>query len=334
MHVPRFDVSGLPPEVKDIAGLSVEQAGEAALISAITALAPSTVNGDDAAVFDAMAPNSRAVASTDTLVQNRHFRLDWSTPQQIGQKAVVQNYADIESMGARPIGALLSISAPGEMDVDTVLGIVQGVSERAAYYNTELVGGDLTRASTLVITITAIGALGGNRPPLQLDRARAGQKVVAHGRLGWSAAGFALLEKYGPIAPERSLQSLIAAHLTPTLTPSRGLIARAAGATAMTDNSDGLVKDLTTMARRSNVRINLHSDAIAPCTLLRSAGELLGVDPWEWVLGGGEDHTLLGTTDKAAPSGFRVIGDVTRASEPHVTVDNKPPSFVEGWESF
>src|SRR5699024_12268346 len=91
-------------------------------------------------------------------------------------------------------------------------------------------------------------------------------------------------------------------------------IARATGATAMTDNSDGLVHDLTTIAKRSAVRINIYSEAIAPDELLQRAGDVLDHDPWDWVLAGGEDHTLLGATIEDAPSGFRLIGDVNKST--------------------
>ena len=103
----------------------------------------------------------------------------------------------------------------------------------------------------------------------------------------------------------------------------------------MTDNSDGLITDLGTIARRSEVGIDLAGLAIAPDELLTAAGKLLGVDPWTWVLTGGEDHTLIGTTSKDAPSGFRVIGAVhRRRAGATVTVDSVPPVHSAGWDSF
>ena len=66
--------------------------------------------------------------------------------------------------------------------------------------------------------------------------------------------------------------------------------------------------------------------------LLVQAGELLGVDPWEWVLGGGEDHTLIGTIEGSAPVGFRSIGAVSRKQG--VRIDGSAPATDTGWESF
>ena len=314
---------------------TLRDVGEHGVIQEIIAAAPSSLNGDDAAVLLPLAPNSRTVATTDMLVEGRHFRRDWSTPYQVGMKAITQNYADIEAMGARPIGALMALGAPLDTPVSVVREIAEGIAQRTGEYNTELVGGDVTQAEKITVSVTAIGALGGDRQPLALSAARAGQKVVAHGKIGWSAAGWALLERYGRDIPDAELQPLVDFHCAPMLDPGRGVIARATGATAMTDNSDGLVHDLHTIARRSSVRINIFADAVAPDELLVRAGELLDHDPWDWVLAGGEDHTLLGTTMKDAPSGFRLIGEVTRGNGGDlVTVDGAPARYISGWESF
>ena len=169
---------------------------------------------------------------------------------------------------------------------------------------------------------------------MTLDRARPGQQLVAHGKIGWSAAGLALLERFGRELPTElaHLSPLIDAHCCPWLDPSRGMIARAAGATAMTDISDSLIRDVGTIAARSGVNIDLDSVAIAPHELLVEAGRALGEDPWRWVLTGGEDHTLVGTTAKEAPSGFRVIGSVNKGAA--ATVDGKESVYDAGWEAF
>lgn len=313
---------------------TLADAGEHEVIGEIVAAAPSALNGDDAAVLFPAPPNSRTVASTDTMVEGRHFKREWSRPEEIGKKAITQNFADIEAMGARPVAALLAMSAPSDTPVAFVRGVAEGIAARCGDYTAELVGGDLTRSEEIVVTVTAIGALGGSMPALALTRARAGQSIVAHGRLGWSAAGLDLLRAFGrelPAGHER-LGALIDQHCVPWLSPGRGVIARATGATAATDNSDGLVPDLGIFARRSGVRMDLNADAIAPDELLEEAGVLLGIDPWKWVLSGGEDHTLLVTTAKDAPSGFRPIGRVLKGEG--VTLDGKLAEYEEGWVSF
>ena len=316
-------------------GPTVADVGERAVTLAIQRMAPSSRNGDDAAVLATPAPNTRTVVSTDVLVEGRHFSLNWSSAEEVGRKAIVQNFADIEAMGARPVAALLGLTMPGHTPLNFVQRLIAGMWDKTLQHNSELVGGDLTRADTLIVSITAIGILGGSSPALTLDRARAGQRLVASGPIGYSAAGLALLRHHGRTGIPAGFAPLIDAHCAPTLIPGRGVIARATGATAMTDNSDGLILDLTTMARRSNVRIDLDSAAITPDSLLRKAGDHLGIDPWSWVLTGGEDHTLLATTTSDAPSGFRTIGRVHRThAAAHVTMDGYPPTYTAGWESF
>ncbi|WP_115684720.1 thiamine-phosphate kinase [Corynebacterium senegalense] len=312
------------------AGPTLGEVGEEQVIRAIVGAAPSTINGDDAAVLAPAAPNSRVVATTDMLVEGRHFLPAYTTPYQLGRKAVVQNFADIEAMGARPIAALLAISAPDTLPLAVVEQLAEGIHAKVEEYSTELVGGDVTGGDSLVVSLSAIGSLGGNLEPLKLNRARPGQRVVAHGRIGYSAAGLDLLRS-GARVPT-VLEPLIDAHQAPELTPGRGVIARAAGATSMTDNSDGLVRDIGLIAARSRLSVDLEPAAIAPDALLTAAGELLGVDPWRWVLAGGEDHTLLGTIDGEAPAGFRTIGTVRKGDG--VTVGGEPPAYTTGWESF
>ena len=131
-----------PDSLRD--GPTVGDLGEFEVIRVITEQAGSSLNGDDAAVLRHASPNSRAVVTTDMLVAGRHFQLDWSTPEQIGQKAIVQNFADIEAMGARPVAALLAISAPTHTPVEFVRGLARGMNQRLEEYSAELVGGDIT----------------------------------------------------------------------------------------------------------------------------------------------------------------------------------------------
>lgn len=315
--------------------LTIADVGEFGVIEAIRAIAPSARNGDDAAVLTQTTPNARFVASTDMLVQGRHFRLDWSTPQQVGAKAAVQNFADIESMGARPTAMLFAISAPLDTPVSVVTGIAEGLWQQGQQCPAELVGGDVVSGDSLVISITAMGELGGLGRPLLRSAARPGDRLIASGRIGYSAAGLALLERCG--APDKvpaEFSELVAAHCTPEFEYRRGATARATGVRSMTDNSDGLVVDLRAIAKASGVTVEVDGDAIAPDDLQKAAAEYLDCDPWDWVLTGGEDHTLIGSTPAEPPTGFRTIGAVTRERFDSVLIDGAPPVHDSGWVSF
>jgi thiamine-monophosphate kinase len=130
------------------------------------------------------------------------------------------------------------------------------------------------------------------------------------------------------------LQRLRRRHLVPVPPYGAGRAAADAGATAMTDVSDGLIADLGHLATSSAVGIDVATDALAADVAgLRHAGRVLSADPWQWVLGGGEDHALVATFPGAPPSGWRVIGQV-RPGPPSVTVDGAEWGGNTGWQSF
>lgn len=327
--------------------LTVAQAGEAATIAAIRDAAPSEINGDDAAVLEPAPPNSRQVATTDVLVEGVHFRFDWSTAFEVGAKAVTQNFADIQAMGGRPTAVLLSLATPGDVTLDVVGDIARGIGETAAPWAVELVGGDVVSSHQLVISVTAVGVLAGPDPAMTIDGAEVGHTVIASGVIGHAAAGEAVLRYFGSreaVPDDAVLQDLVRRHCAPELAVDRGSVARAAGVASMTDNSDGLLRDLGTLASRSGVSLDLDRASLTPDAQLYYAGEVLGVDPWQWVLTGGEDHTLLGTTPGEVPAGYRSIGTVRAvraagagadaAPAPVVTVDGQPPVYDGGWDSM
>ncbi|AEG83699.1 Thiamine monophosphate kinase [Corynebacterium ulcerans BR-AD22] len=229
---------------------TLAEVGERAAINVIIAHAPSSRNGDDAAVLGHASANSRAVVTTDMLVQDRHFRLDWSTPAEIGRKAITQNFADIEAMGARPVAALLAISAPAYTRLNFVSELARGISSRVKDYSAELVGGDITDGEAIVIAVTAVGQLGGSLPELSLDRARPGHTIIASGGIGESAAGYALLQRFGRTDIPEKFLPLVTAHCATIVPEGRGFVARSAGVSSLTDNSDGLIVDLRTMAKK------------------------------------------------------------------------------------
>lgn len=107
----------------------------------------------------------------------------------------------------------------------------------------------------------------------------------------------------------------------------------------MTDNSDGLIVDLCAIAERSGVCLDLDGAALVPDEKLRHAAQMTGKNPLEWIYTGGEDHTLLGTTDARMPSGYRRIGTVRSLSDEgdgegdYVLVDGGRPPFTSGWQS-
>jgi thiamine-monophosphate kinase len=310
--------------------ITVSDAGEFGLIARVTAgleTNPATLvgPGDDAAVV--AAPDGRIVASTDLLVENRHFRRDWSTADDVGHKAAARAFSDISAMGALPTALLVGFAAPPSLELAWVDGLMAGLREECAHVEAAIVGGDVTAADHITIALTALGDLEG-RPPVTLDGAAAGDVVAVCGRLGWAAAGFAVLGR-----GFRSPVQVVAAHRRPEPPYFEGPHAAALGATAMTDVSDGLVADLGHIADASGVRLDLRADAIAVPAKLREVGAALNVDPMIWVLTGGDDYALAATFPRGTdlPEPWQPIGTVAEGEGVRVDGRRWP---VGGHEHF
>lgn len=297
---------------------------------------PSTLvgPGDDAAVV--AAPDGRFVVSTDVLVEDRHFRREWSTGYDVGWRAAAQNLADCAAMGARATSLVVSLVVPGDVEVEWVVGLARGLAAACAEHGAAVVGGDLSGGAAVVVAVTVHGDLEG-RPPVLRSGAMPGHVVAHCGVLGRSAAGLALLG-----AGRRDVaEELVVAFLRPEPPVAAGAAAATAGASAMLDVSDGLLRDAGRIARSSGVAIDLdHVDAALAVDVaaVSAAARALGADPALWVLSGGEDHGLLATfpPDVGLPEGFRVIGRVLGAeSAPgRVTLAGEPVLTSAGWDHF
>ena len=282
--------------------------------------------GDDAAVVSAA--DGRTVVSTDMLVAGRHFRLDWSTPHDVGRKAIAQNAADIEAMGARASAFVVAFGAPGDTQAAHTLQLADGMWQEALRLGAGIAGGDLVSAPQWVISVTALGDLDG-RDPVRRRGARPGDLLGVVGELGRSAAGFALW-----LNDIRQFEELRHRHLVPEPPYGQGRTAAVGGATAMTDVSDGLIADLAHIAQASGVGIDVSTAALAADRdAVAGAAAAVAADPWSWVLGGGEDHALVATFPGRPPTGWRPIGRVLNGP-PRVLVDGAEWEGNPGWQSF
>jgi thiamine-monophosphate kinase len=313
--------------------------GEDGLLAAIFPVLPPATStligpGDDTAVV--RAPDGRVVVTTDLLVEGRDFRRDWSTPQDVGWKAAAQNLADVAAMGAVPTALVVGLVAPGDLPVTWAVGLAEGLAAGCAGTGAGVVGGDLSSGPVVMVSVTALGDLQ-ERDAVLRSGARPGDVVAVAGRLGWSAAGLALLQAgRDDTAPE-----LVDAHRRPHPPYAAGPAAAEAGATAMLDVSDGLVRDLGRLARASGVSIDLDWNLLgAFAAPLAPALQALGLPDtgWgPWVLGGGEDHPLAATfpAGVALPDGFVAVGQVLPATvgRPAVLLDGEEPD-ASGWDHF
>ncbi|BAL92300.1 putative thiamine monophosphate kinase [Actinoplanes missouriensis 431] len=311
--------------------MSISEGGEFGLIGRIVSrlgTSPSTLlgPGDDAAIV--RAADGRVVASTDVLVDGRHFRRDWCGPADIGHRAAAANLADIAAMGAVPTALLVALCVPPGVESEWVESLADGLTAEAALVGASVVGGDTTASPTLTIAVTALGDLGGAEP-VRRDGAQPGDVLALSGRIGYAAAGLTVLSR-----GFRTPKKLVEAYRRPAVPYASGPLAARLGATSMIDVSDGLLQDLGHIATASLVAIDVHRDAFDVPDQMRDAAKALGVDPYQWVLAGGDDHPLAATFPPgvALPAGWQVIGAVHDGEG--VTVDRKPWTGGLGWDHF
>jgi len=234
--------------------------------------------GDDAALLRLRA-GEQVVVTTDALVEGVHFDFAQETARVAGRRALVANLSDLAAMGARPLGFVVAMAAPAELELSRALGIARGLLDVAVQFDCPLVGGNLARASEVSVAITALGAVRAGRALLR-SSARAGDRVFVTGTLG----GAALERARGRVV--RAAIPRVAAGLA---------LARMRGVGACIDLSDGLAADLMHVCRASGVRARLDVGAVPTPPRFAAACERVRREPLALALAGGEDYELLCT---------------------------------------
>ena len=250
--------------------------------------------GDDACAIRTVS-GLASVLTTDMLVEDIHFRLDWQRPEELGWKAGAANLSDLAAMGASPRWLLVSLGCPPGTEVQIIEGIYRGLAALCRESGAGIAGGDTCRSDRLVLSITALGECEEDRV-CTFDGAKAGEKVYATACPGLSGLGLKLLQRYGRNAVPDAYEESLAAHLRPS-SPLKvaPLISDFIRPRAMTDCSDGLARDLGKIAQASGVRIRIDLDQLSWHKDLVAARKDFGWDPVELAFHGGEDYCLLFT---------------------------------------
>lgn len=259
-------------------------------------------SGDDAAVT---VPGGATATSVDAIVEGVHFRREWSTPQEIGHKALAAALSDLAAMGAEPGEAYVWLGLPEGFGRSECLQLADGIAGLAARHRVAVLGGDITAAPVLALAATVVGHAAEPGTLVGRDRAGEGELVCVTGELGAAAAGLRLLESgLEPSAARGAEADALTRLLRPEPRLEAGRLLAEAGATAMIDLSDGLGADAAQLAAASEIGIEIDLERVP---VAASARELAGEHDWELaeLITGGEDYELLCTLPADALDGAR-----------------------------
>jgi len=296
--------------------LKVSDIGEKELVRYIIANSRS-ITPDDTAItaFN----NTNLISTCDMLIQSRHFPKNMSY-YDMGFKAVTVNVSDLAAMGAEPLGFLLAIALPEDLDIDSFKEILEGVLKACDYYEIPLIGGDTNESSEIIITGTALGL---TDKPIMKDTYQKGDLIAVTGDIGLAALGFELSD----------LDNIYSKHaLKPKAKIKEGIILKDF-ATSATDITDGLASELYEI-KKDNYGFMIYEEMLGISDEYKRLADNLNLDYLDLILHVGEDFELLFTISKdnieKLPFDYKVIGEVTDSDVVELTLEN---GFVERIEN-
>jgi len=245
--------------------------------------------GDDAAVVSR--PETSVVVTTDMAVEDVHFKTNWSSAQEIGRKVAAANLADIYAMGGKPKFLTVAMAATGDEELEWMLDIARGIAQEAHIAGAQVIGGDLSKAEKIVISITAIGEC---EKPILRSGAQIGDSVYISNLPGWSAAGLIALQRN---LAGGLLDFAVAEHRAPSIDYDNAE-QLAIGANSLCDVSDSLMIQGEQIAEASGVSLEIDGELLAKHPDFAELSQIaaqLEVSVFDLILSGGEDHIFLAT---------------------------------------
>lgn len=338
--------------------MRVRDLGEFGLIDRIGRLLPAPASdvvvgiGDDVAVLRC-GGSELLLATCDIQVENVHFRRDWISPYQLGRRVGAVNVSDIAAMGGYPAWGLVSLALPDDLEVAFIDGLYRGLRDQLGEVGGCVVGGNISRHPLdVIVDFTLMGKVEPDHLVLRKG-GKPGDLVFVTGSLGDSRAGYELLSHPELTLSGPSRERVLARHLTPQPRWKAGRVLGKSGAVhAMADVSDGLLADVRHLCGASGVKARIRADAIPVGEGCLEAAAVLGIDPMEWALGGGEDYELvllaaprdaerlLRLVREEADTDCTIIGEIVDGPPEVVVVtangEARSGSFwrVSGWDHF
>ena len=326
--------------------MKISELGEFGLIGLLAEMIPASTDkqlilgiGDDTAAW--RGDTSIQLATVDSLIQDVHFSLDYTSWKELGWKALAVNLSDIAAMGGVPRYALVALSLPGDTEVEDAADFCKGMLELARQFDVAIVGGDTCRAPLVAIAVTVLGSAVDDAI-LTRSAAVPGDKIAVTGSLGGAVGGLAMLKNNLAFSADDT-HHLREAFQRPVPRINEGRLLVKQGVKAAIDISDGLVADLGHICQESGVGARVEIERVPVHPAVRAN---FGAEGLEMALSGGEDYELLFTAGgeviekikNAASCPVTVIGEIVAENAGEVAlIDKAGKTFTlsrVGWEHF
>lgn len=297
--------------------------------------------GDDAAAW--RSTEGVRVFTADTMVEGVHFNLSYTGWRDLGWKALATNVSDVAAMGCAPSFATVTLGLRGDIPVEGLLEMYNGMMQLTETCGGAVVGGDIVKSPVFFISVALEGyARDGDQELLLRDKAQPGDRIAVTGNLGASAAGLKLMMEGADKSGLGSYGFLIDAHSRPMPRVPEGEALASIGVRCAMDVSDGLIDDLGKLCRASEVGAQVHTP------LIPVEDRLKATYPSSWLnlaLSGGEDYELLiaapesviRAAQRVISTPITVIGEIVEAEEGLTVLDaggNPLNISAGGWDHF
>jgi len=239
--------------------------------------------GDDTSVVGQ--GKSNQLITTDVLIEDVHFKLDYFNMEELALKALAVNISDIAAMGGQPCYFYLGLGLPHSFGRDTLFNFFKGIKKWCERWHVELAGGDFSASPVVVISITMVGY---SQNPIYRHNANTGDLVAISGKTGESAIGLQFLlkglyneyfiDKHKSVTPGIETGQILSRYVN-----------------AMIDVSDGLVIDLKRILTASKKGARLDYENIPVSNEIKEICQVHNWSEYQMVLAGGEDYILLFT---------------------------------------
>lgn len=287
--------------------------------------------GDDAAVLS-YDKRHYLLFTTDMLVEHDHFSMKYSTPEQIGMKAIEQNVSDIAAMGGLPKYAVISLALPINIDMEFADRLYEGINSKSKKYKISIVGGNITHSKEIVVNVAIIGFVEKKCLVLRCG-AKEGDLIFCSGSAGASTAGLELLR-------HNIRGKSIISHLEPKsrLELARKLVK--AGISSMIDVSDGVASETRHICDESRVGAVIYADKVPISKNTRNDAKKVNKNPLDLALYGGEDFELIFTAgknklNKLKKYDVKVIGEIVNKKYGiKLAKDHKKLNLESGFDHF